>query len=225
MSGDLSSEPGSPEHRQWCLARLQHALQRIALEPVEQIAQFPSIVVVADELALDLDHWTEVCRAWEYVEGKFDERLGKIDALLGGMSGPEQAERWTPEALVSDLGWQRARDMAREALRVAGWPQEVPPTPEDEGTAFVDGTLPDPPFRVICIDDHTFLFQSRTAMLVFNERMAAGQEKPGDRCGDLTIGKFYEVTEIDGGMYRVIDDSGEDYLYPASKFRRVSDAG
>ena len=28
----------------------------------------------------------------------------------------------------------------------------------------------------------------------------------------LTNGKFYEATE-DDGMYRVIDDSGEDYLY------------
>ena len=77
------------------------------------------------------------------------------------------------------------------------------------------------PFKVICVDDHTFLFQSREAMLAFNERMAAGQEKPGDRCHDLTIGKVYEVTETDRGMYRIIDDSGEDFLYAVSKFRRV----
>lgn len=29
----------------------------------------------------------------------------------------------------------------------------------------------------------------------------------------LTNGKLYEATEDDCGMYRVIDDSGEDYLY------------
>lgn len=29
----------------------------------------------------------------------------------------------------------------------------------------------------------------------------------------LTNGKVYEIVEVDHGMYRVIDDSGEDYLY------------
>lgn len=29
----------------------------------------------------------------------------------------------------------------------------------------------------------------------------------------LTNGKIYEILEDDHGMYRVIDDSGEDYLY------------
>lgn len=29
----------------------------------------------------------------------------------------------------------------------------------------------------------------------------------------LTNGKIYEILEDDNGMYRVIDDSGEDYLY------------
>ena len=32
----------------------------------------------------------------------------------------------------------------------------------------------------------------------------------------LTNGKIYEATEEDG-MYRVIDDSGEDYLYSIEK--------
>jgi hypothetical protein len=81
--------------------------------------------------------------------------------------------------------------------------------------------MPDEPFKVICVDDHTFLFVSRDAMLAFRERMATGQEKPGDRCHDLTIGKVYEVLETDRDMYRIIDDSGEDYLYPASKFKRA----
>ncbi len=29
----------------------------------------------------------------------------------------------------------------------------------------------------------------------------------------LTNGKIYEILKDDHGMYRVIDDSGEDYLY------------
>ena len=39
----------------------------------------------------------------------------------------------------------------------------------------------------------------------------------------LTNGRIYEATEENSGMYRVIDDSGEDYLYSkdkSSSFRR-----
>lgn len=46
----------------------------------------------------------------------------------------------------------------------------------------------------------------------------------GDFSGDdLTIGRLYEVLEeIDAhGMLRIIDDSGEDYLYPSAFFESV----
>jgi len=40
---------------------------------------------------------------------------------------------------------------------------------------------------------------------------------------DLTVGRLYEViSEMDGhGMLRIVDDSGEDYLYPAKLFDQV----
>ena len=40
---------------------------------------------------------------------------------------------------------------------------------------------------------------------------------------DLTLGRLYEVTaSADArGMLRIIDDSGEDYLYPANLFEGV----
>ena len=40
---------------------------------------------------------------------------------------------------------------------------------------------------------------------------------------DLTLGRLYEVigSEDAHGMVRIIDDSGEDYLYPASLFDAV----
>lgn len=37
----------------------------------------------------------------------------------------------------------------------------------------------------------------------------------------LTNGKVYDVMSIKKGWYRVIDDSGEDYLYPARLFEIV----
>lgn len=40
---------------------------------------------------------------------------------------------------------------------------------------------------------------------------------------DLTLGRLYEVVSPadSHGMLRVIDDSGEDYLYPAALFEAV----
>jgi hypothetical protein len=49
-----------------------------------------------------------------------------------------------------------------------------------------------------------------------------GCDEPGG-CHDLTLGKIYEMlgVEADGSFYRINDDSGEDYLYPASHFQAV----
>ena len=48
-----------------------------------------------------------------------------------------------------------------------------------------------------------------------------GDESGG--CHDLTLGKIYEMlgVEADGSFYRILDDSGDDYLYPASHFKSV----
>jgi hypothetical protein len=40
---------------------------------------------------------------------------------------------------------------------------------------------------------------------------------------DLTLGKVYELIQVEarGAFLRLIDDSGGDYLYPASHFRTI----
>ena len=49
-----------------------------------------------------------------------------------------------------------------------------------------------------------------------------GDTEPGG-CHDLTLGRIYERLGVEGGgaFYRIVDDSGDDYLYPASHFRAV----
>lgn len=49
-----------------------------------------------------------------------------------------------------------------------------------------------------------------------------GQDEPGG-CHDLTLGKIYEVIAVEakGSFYRIVDDSGDDFLYPASHFKAV----
>lgn len=41
--------------------------------------------------------------------------------------------------------------------------------------------------------------------------------------GDLTIGKIYEVISIENNWYRIIDNSGEDYLYSPEAFEIVEE--
>lgn len=51
------------------------------------------------------------------------------------------------------------------------------------------------------------------------------KENLGDFSGeDVRLGRLYELVEEDAGngMMRIIDDSGEDYLYPASWFEPVA---
>jgi hypothetical protein len=38
----------------------------------------------------------------------------------------------------------------------------------------------------------------------------------------LDIGKAYEIISIERGWYRIIDESGEDYLYPPELFEVFS---
>jgi hypothetical protein len=49
-----------------------------------------------------------------------------------------------------------------------------------------------------------------------------GCDEPGG-CHDLTLGKIYELVAVEakGAFLRLIDDSGGDYLYPASHFRTI----
>ena len=38
----------------------------------------------------------------------------------------------------------------------------------------------------------------------------------------LTQGKVYDVLSVEKGWYRIVDDSGEDYLYPPEAFEIIS---
>ena len=45
----------------------------------------------------------------------------------------------------------------------------------------------------------------------------------GDRYGDLTVGEIYEVLSIGekSGWYKIIDASGEDYIYSPDMFEII----
>lgn len=39
----------------------------------------------------------------------------------------------------------------------------------------------------------------------------------------LTNGKIYDVLAVEKGWYRIVDDSGEDYLYPPENFEIIKE--
>lgn len=39
---------------------------------------------------------------------------------------------------------------------------------------------------------------------------------------ELTHGKTYDVISVEKGWFRIVDDSGEDYLYPPQLFEEVN---
>ena len=39
----------------------------------------------------------------------------------------------------------------------------------------------------------------------------------------MTKGKVYDVLAVEKGWYRIIDDSGEDYIYPPEMFEIVEE--
>ncbi|HEX2717116.1 MAG TPA: hypothetical protein VHM67_05505 [Gemmatimonadaceae bacterium] len=49
-----------------------------------------------------------------------------------------------------------------------------------------------------------------------------GCDEPGG-CHDLTLGRIYQLLAVEarGALLRIVDDSGGDYLYPASHFREI----
>jgi hypothetical protein len=70
------------------------------------------------------------------------------------------------------------------------------------------------PFKVRCIDNHEYLTMNMQT-LGLTEKRGTGKFLIG-----LTLGQVYEVLEIEEafGYYRILDNTNEDYLYPAYMF-------
>lgn len=66
--------------------------------------------------------------------------------------------------------------------------------------------------RVRCVDDRPFLHERGGRLVV---------ESRGSGRTDLTRGRVYRVLGVERGWYRIVDDGGEDYLYPPHLFEVV----
>ncbi|MFE2039170.1 hypothetical protein ACFXBB_39325 [Streptomyces scopuliridis] len=86
---------------------LTEALTVLAADAQIQVAWLVRHAVMTDEIALDFDHAFRTAEAlvaeWQLARGVMAD-LREIDVILSGMSGGENADRWTRDALSTDEG-------------------------------------------------------------------------------------------------------------------------
>ena len=113
------------------LDQLKWALQALAIPAVDQARLFPEWVVVADELALDIDRWESTIHAnyGEELSQPQAERLLAVARKLDSMSrdGADfDADLRGVEALSSSSRWAVVRLLAPMHLRYPDGPWSVP---------------------------------------------------------------------------------------------------
>jgi hypothetical protein len=112
--------------RQWVFGELRGCLQALALDGDRALACVPSGSCRADELALDYDNFLSAALGNFEREFTLEQvvALRRVDELLSDMSGEEQRDLWTDEAVRSHPRWQEVRFHARAAVRVLGWEEQ-----------------------------------------------------------------------------------------------------
>ncbi|MFI9723825.1 hypothetical protein ACIHFE_29905 [Streptomyces sp. NPDC052396] len=110
---------------------LIESLSVLAADAQTQVAWLVKHGVMTDEIALDFEHtfrMAEVLVEEEQLDRRVLPDLHGIEAVLSEMSGSENADRWSRDALSSDEGWSRSRRLARRVLvkELGEWDQPLP---------------------------------------------------------------------------------------------------
>jgi hypothetical protein len=103
------------------ITRLVASLKRLAADAATQASYLAGIGTGgrADELALEFDDAYQPVRARQGELGfspTTSEGLGRLDALLAEMSGPQNADLWTLNALQNSVRWSNVRQVAEAIL-------------------------------------------------------------------------------------------------------------
>ena len=110
---------------------LIESLTLLAAHAQSQVAWLDRHGVGTDEIALDFAHAFDMAEALvdagQLGRGVLPD-LREIDAVLSAMSGAENADRWTRDALSVDEGWSQTRRLARRVLvaELGEWQQPLP---------------------------------------------------------------------------------------------------
>jgi hypothetical protein len=110
------------------LLQLKYSLQALA-QPVDiQLELFPNFVSIADEMALDLNHWSSVVIQNGLITSKQKALLEQLDALLEQMSSVAMKDNlWSTNALQEREEWATVRNLVTKILQEFSWTPEKPP--------------------------------------------------------------------------------------------------
>ena len=120
--------------------QLMWAVQALAQPADVQPALFPPFVVVADELALEFDHWREVAEGSAGEQWSPGQRstVAALGQALIAMSGPGRPALWSEPGCLSRPEWAEIRRLAGATLIAFAWPADRPP---DGRGVYVPGRL------------------------------------------------------------------------------------
>jgi hypothetical protein len=104
---------------EWRRQELLWSVRWLAAEPEAALAAVPG-VVTADEIALDLEHWTEIAKGWGLVSGPVEALLDEIGREFTAMTEADRPDLWTDDAVAFSPQWREQRRRARELLRELG---------------------------------------------------------------------------------------------------------
>jgi hypothetical protein len=107
--------------KKYMLDMLIQALQVLGSEYEQQVASFPTFVVIPDELALGFNDaflLLDQLVTDNLISVDKTEVLYKITESLSALQ--QDSNRWTLEALRDSAEWKQIRSLAREALLLLG---------------------------------------------------------------------------------------------------------
>lgn len=118
------SNSDMPELAKLNMSQLLKSVRRAALPAEEQIASFPNGVAIEDEIAIDFDSYCQWALEGYQAPKLSNEQRTSLLALntrLDEMSGQQNADLWTDDALRTRAEWEQVRSDARKILDVFGW--------------------------------------------------------------------------------------------------------
>ena len=102
----------------WRRQELLWTLRWLAAEPDAALAAVDGIYT-ADEIALDLQDWSEIAQQWGLLDETLARMIAEIDREFGEMTerGPDL---WTDDAVRTSPEWAKQRLQARVVLAAMG---------------------------------------------------------------------------------------------------------
>lgn len=103
-----------------CMKLMKEAIRNVGQPYSEQEKLFPANIPVAEEIALTFDNEVTVRKEIMFEKGIIDKKtyelINQLDMMLNKMSGRENIDLWTFDALENSTKWQECRKVANSIL-------------------------------------------------------------------------------------------------------------